>query len=100
MAQAAKPSVVWHADWGSKEKERWCVRSTLGADGRYTAFAPEQAGNLGSFIGRLRTEAGATGCALAGFDFPIGVPAFYAKRAGGCRKHEIPSQGRPDNALR
>lgn len=82
MAQPAKPNVVYHADWGSKEEKRWCVRAALGAAGRYTAFAPEQVGNLGSLIGQLRTEAGETGCAFAGFDFPIGVPAYYAKRAG------------------
>ena len=38
-------------------------------------------GNPGSLIARLRTEAGENGCAFAGFDFPIGVPASYAKRA-------------------
>ena len=82
MAQPAKPNVVYHADWGSKDEKRWCARAALGADGHYTAFAPEHVGNPGSLIGQLRTEAGETGCALAGFDFPIGVPAFYAKRAG------------------
>jgi len=74
--------LVYHADWGSNEKKRWCARATLGTDGHYTAFAPKLVGNLGSLIGQLRTEAGETGCALAGFDFPIGVPEFYAKRAG------------------
>jgi len=39
-------------------------------------------GSLGSLVGQLRTEAGENGCALAGFDFPIGVPEFYAKRGG------------------
>jgi hypothetical protein len=82
MAQAAKPNVVYHADWGSKEEKRWCARAVLGTDGHYTAFAPKPVGNLGSLIEQLRTEAGETGCAFAGFDFPIGVPAFYAKRAG------------------
>ncbi len=81
MAQAAKPNVVYHADWGSKEEKRWCARATLGTDGLYTAFAPKPVGNLGSLIGQLRTEAGEAGCALAGFDFPIGVPEFYGKRA-------------------
>ncbi len=47
-----------------------------------TAFAPKLVGNPGSLIDQLRTEAGETGCALAGLDFPIGIPAFYAKRAG------------------
>lgn len=32
-------------------------------------------------IGKLREEAGETGCAFAGFDFPIGIPASYAERA-------------------
>jgi hypothetical protein len=82
MPQLTKPNVVYHADWGSNEKKRWCAWATLGTDGNYTSFAPEHVGNLGSLIGQLRTEAGETGCALAGFDFPIGVPAFYAKRAG------------------
>jgi hypothetical protein len=82
MAQPAKPNVVCHADWGSKDAKRWCARAALGANDHYTAFAPKHVGNPGSLIGHLRTEAGETGCALAGFDFPIGVPAFYAKRAG------------------
>jgi hypothetical protein len=45
-------------------------------------LAPEHGGNPASLIGQLRTEASETGCAFVGFDFPIGVPAFYAKRAG------------------
>ena len=82
MAQPAKPKVVYHADWGSKEEKRWCARAALGANGCYTVFTPKPVGSPGSLIGQLRKEAGETGCALAGFDFPIGVPAFYAKRAG------------------
>lgn len=82
MAEPTKPNVVYHADWGSKAEKRWCARAALSADDRYTAFASETVGNLGSLIERLRTEAGPTGCAFAGFDFPIGVPASYAKRAG------------------
>jgi hypothetical protein len=82
MPQLTKPTVVYHADWGSKEEKRWCAKATLGTDGCYTAFAPERVGNLGSLIKQLRTEASETGCAFAGFDFPIGVPEFYAKRAG------------------
>ena len=77
-----KPNVVYHADWGSNEKKRWCAKATLGTDGHYTAFAPEPVGNLSSVIERLRKEIGETGCAFTGFDFPIGVPEFYARRAG------------------
>jgi len=81
MAQSTKPNVVFHADWGSTPKKRWCAKAVLGEDDRYTAFAPEQVGNPGSLIGRLRMEAGEDGCAFAGFDFPIGLPASYSKRA-------------------
>ena len=82
MEQAAKPNVVYHADWGNKEEKRWCARAALGTDGHYTAFAPELVGNPALLIEQVRTDAGDTGCAFAGFDFPIGVPAFYAERAG------------------
>ena len=43
---------------------------------------PELVRNPALLIGNLRKEAGETRCAFAGFDFPIGVPAFYAERAG------------------
>ena len=86
-AEPIKPTVVYHADWGSNENKRWCARAALGADGCYTAFAPEPVGNPGLLIEQLRKEAGEIGCAFAGFDFPIGVPAFYAKHAGISREH-------------
>ena len=57
-------------------------KAFLGADGRYTAFAPNLVGGLGSLIEQLREEAGHTGCAFAGFVFPASIPEFYAKRAG------------------
>ena len=82
MTELIKPKVVYHADWSSKEEKRWCARAVLGTDGHYNAFAPKQVVNLGSLIADLRTEASETRCAFAGVDFPIGVPAFYAKRAG------------------
>ena len=82
MPQLTKPTVVYHADWGSTDKKRWCARAVLGGDGRYTVSAAEPVRPTGSLIGRLRKEAGHDGCAFAGFDFPIGVPKLYAKRAG------------------
>jgi hypothetical protein len=82
MAQLTKPTVVYHADWGGKQKKRWCAGAGLGTDGSYTAFAPKVVGNLGSLLEQLRTVAGDTRCAFARFDFPIGVPEFYATQAG------------------
>jgi len=82
MQLPIKPTVVCHADWGSKAGKRWCAKATKGTDGHYTASAPIPVGNLPSLLERLRTEAGETSSVLAGFDFPIGIPAYYAKRAG------------------
>ena len=82
MGLAVRASVVCHADWGSNLKKRWCAKAILDGDGRYTAFAPELAGQPGMLLSKLHVAAGHTGCALVGFDFPIGLPAAYAKRAG------------------
>jgi hypothetical protein len=77
-----KPTLVYHADWDSKPSKRWCAKATLGTDGRYTASRPNLVGNLTTLLKNLRDEAGAFGTTLVGFDFPIGVPAHFAERAG------------------
>jgi hypothetical protein len=77
-----KPTLVYHADWSSSPAKRWCAKATLGADGRYTASAPEPVGELGDLLANLRTKARNAGCVFAGFDFPIGVPDHYATRVG------------------
>jgi hypothetical protein len=38
--------------------------------------------NHKDLISRIRREIGADGCALVGFDFPIGIPATYARLVG------------------
>jgi len=77
-----KPNVIFHADWGSKPSKRWCAKATLGADGRYTASEPRLVGDPTLILEKLRAEVGAQGTIFTGFDFPIGIPAHYAKRAG------------------
>lgn len=77
-----KPALVYHADWSSHAANRWCAKATLGGYGRYTASEPVRVGDLKKLIGNLRAEAGEHRTVFAGFDFPIGVPAHYAKRAG------------------
>ena len=54
MPQLTKPTLVYHADWGTKEEKRWCAKATLGTDGHYTAYAPKLVGNLGSLIEQLQ----------------------------------------------
>jgi len=82
MTLLDKPTLVYHADWGSKPSKRWCAKATLGPDGRYTASGPTLVGDQTLLIHDLRNVAGALGITFAGLDFPIGVPAHYAQRAG------------------
>lgn len=76
------PELVVHADWSKDAGKRWAARAVLGGDGRFTAHAPEPVGEAGSYVARMAAEAGPGGCALLGFDFPIGLPVAYARRAG------------------
>ena len=75
------PEVVAHADWGLAHAGRWVARALLQADGSYRASAPEPAGAGPDLVTRLLGEARG-GTVLLGVDFPIGVPAAFAMRAG------------------
>jgi len=77
-----QPSHIYHADWGTDPNKRWIARGQLGFDGRYTAEAPRPVGDHKHLITSIRSELGSEGCALVGFDFPIGVPERYANAAG------------------
>lgn len=75
------PALVGHADWSVDPGKRWLALATRRADGRYRARSPQPVGHLGSLLARIGDEA-RDGHALLGFDFPIGLPAAYAARAG------------------
>jgi len=75
-----KPTLVYHADWSSNAQKRWCAKASLGADGRYTASEPVRVDELSRLVESLKAKASET--IFAGFDFPIGVPAHFATRAG------------------
>jgi hypothetical protein len=90
-----RPNLVYHADWGKDEDKRWASRAVLNDAGQYVVSAPRKVGAVGSLISNIRLEIAQTGCALVGFDFPIGIPAFYAQRAGICSfKHLLPLLGK------
>jgi hypothetical protein len=76
-----QPKLVYHADWSSTASKRWCATATLSADGRYVASVPEPVGDTTQLIGNLRKAVGNSGIVFAGFDYPVGVPEHYAKRA-------------------
>ena len=50
-------------------------------DAGWRVSAPEPVGEVSGLLRRLAQAAGG-GCVLVGFDFPIGLPAAYAERAG------------------
>jgi hypothetical protein len=81
MAPDPMPALVAHADWGSTPAKRYMALAVLERD-RYLARTPEPVGDPKTFLERLREIAGESGAILIGFDFPIGLPAAYADRAG------------------
>jgi hypothetical protein len=82
MVMKLKPDIVFHADWGSRDSKRCFAMATLAQDGCYTASGPSAVGDPIRLLQRLRKEAGQNSCMFLGFDFPIGIPEHYAKRAG------------------
>ena len=75
------PSLVVHADWGREAKKRWMARALL-KEGCYHLSVPELVGDCTNLFVRLRNGLRQDGSLLLGFDFPIGLPAAYAKNAG------------------
>ena len=75
------PALVAHADWSAHPAKRWMAQAVLQPGGGYLVLPPAPVGTLDDFW--LRLEANApSGSILIGFDFPIGLPAAYAERAG------------------
>src|SRR5687767_9521455 len=74
------PAAVYHADWGTDLRKRWFSKAVRTHAG-YKAYAPALVGDHTAFIGCIRRETG-SGSAVAGFDFPIGIPSRYAALIG------------------
>jgi|GEM_PF-69405 len=75
------PRLVVHADWSLHPAKRWMAAAVL-RDGRYSVLAPEPVGEPSTFLERMRGRAAPGAGVFAGFDFPIGLPARYARLAG------------------
>ena len=82
MRADRQPKLVAHADWSTNPKKRWCAIAVLDADGSYRIDVPELVGDLSTYFSRLRGRAGPEAVVFSGFDFPIGLPASYANKAG------------------
>lgn len=79
MTELMLPGRVFHADWSSNPRKRWMAEAVLGDDHRYTAAAPRLIRDPGLFMLTLLNSA--ERCVLVGFDFPIGLPLAYARKA-------------------
>jgi len=80
------PAVIAHADWGITPRKRQLAMARLTtrrAGYRVVSVAPAPAGQppQGDLF-RYLSAAAEPGQAMAGFDFPIGLPLAYAKAAG------------------
>lgn len=75
-----QPAVIAHADWSVNPKKRRMAVAVREGNA-WRAGAPEPVGEPGTLLAHLRERA-RDGVVLAGFDFPIGLPAAYAEKAG------------------
>ena len=78
----SSPAIIVHADWSVDPRKRWVCCATRGKDGGYSAAAPTPVGDLNKFLNSLQGRSRYGGSALAGFDFPLGLPIAYAEQAG------------------
>lgn len=75
-----RPDVVVAADWSTVETKRWMVRGELAGDG-YIVYPPEPVGDPKALVARLRRTLPKDHRLLIGFDFPIGLPVEFARKA-------------------
>ncbi len=76
-------SLVAHADWSLHASKRFVAIAERGAAGRWSAGAPERAGDIAPDATLCRTlSERTTGFVLFGLDLPLGVPRAWAERAG------------------
>jgi hypothetical protein len=69
---------LFHADWSNAANKRWVARATRSNIG-WRVTPPSPVGDTRVFADELFT---AVGPVLAGFDFPIGLPAAYGQLTG------------------
>lgn len=69
---------ILHADWSIAPDKRWRAEA-IRSDTGWTVAAPRPLGDCAAFVDRLHAENAGV---LAGFDFPIGLPATYGRMTG------------------
>jgi len=78
--RSPRPAVVAHADWSTDPRKRWLCLARRGSSG-YRVSAPEPVGDARTLGSRLTALADGK-AVLLGVDFPLGLPATYARRLG------------------
>jgi hypothetical protein len=87
------PDIIVHADWGTSPEKRWMVKTTV-TGGVYQIGSLECVADLQKFVAWICRECANGKRIMLGFDFPIGLPAAYAKKAGiESFRAELPSFG-------
>ena len=69
---------LFHADWSAAPKKRW-VATARRKDAGWEVKLPRPVHDTRAFVDEFFTTLGPV---LAGFDFPIGVPAAYGQKTG------------------
>ncbi len=75
-------TVISHADWSKDPAKRWAAMAVLQPDQHWLAVELYNVRDPEDYIKRLISLRSTSGCILAGFDFPIGLPSAYAAQAG------------------
>jgi hypothetical protein len=76
------PKLVIAADWSVNPAKRRWVSAERTIDGKFLVSAPTPVGDLKDFWASVRSGLSPSDGVLVGFDFPIGLPAEYAKATG------------------
>ncbi|OAM78879.1 DUF429 domain-containing protein [Devosia elaeis] len=74
-------TLVAHCDWSVSARKRWMTVARL-VDGTWVVSPPELVQESMLLITGLQTRAGPDKHVLIGFDFPIGLPEWYALQTG------------------
>jgi hypothetical protein len=74
-----KPRLIAHTDWSSKPEKRWMVLANFDGSA-YSVNQPKVVETVDTLVQSLIEKADG-GRVILGFDFPIGLPLSYAKKA-------------------
>lgn len=77
-----RPGLVVHADWSVNHNKRWMATAVARPAGGYAVVGVQPVGDLSAFLSDLTAESAHNAPVLVGFDFPLGLPLAYARRAG------------------